>query len=187
MLGTPPESPMKGALPEKLFFPSALPRRLGPPHLDAADDSETNAASPTNRRVHSRVWLSPLEHTRSSWGKTDTRRVKLGTENSGSLEQARSVLFAPTYPFFRLFSGCVKILSISPWISGQESTPAPFLATITTSRSDKSLRYWRRNSSRNNRLRRFRTTALPTLALTVIPNLLSPVRPALLKRIKCAV
>src|SRR5215470_8360013 len=114
MLGKPPESITKGALPEKLFFSSALPRRPGPLPRDAADDSGTNAASPTSRRVHSRVGRSPLEHTRSSLGKTDTHRVRSGTSNSGSLEQARSILFAPIYPFFRLFSGCVKILSISP-------------------------------------------------------------------------
>jgi hypothetical protein len=64
------------------------------------------------------------------------------------------------------------------------SAAAPFLAITTMSEAEDQPRRRRRKNSRTSLLIRFRTTALPTLLLTVIPNLLSPRSLHLLMTIK---
>jgi len=75
--------------------------------------------------------------------------------------------------FLRLLgSAKTSSSSLTTWL--KERSIARFLAITRTSIPRARSRRPRRKNSRTSRLIRFRTTALPTLPLTVIPNRVSP-------------
>jgi len=136
----------------------------------------TQPAQGERATLHYAVFLHRLRGVNGTGRIKTTGRRYPRRKNSVIAQEAKAQnsAYDQNHYWKRLRRCSWMLFSSSFCMRPEESAAAPFLAITTI--SELGIHSWRRRrkNSRTSLLIRFRTSALPTLPLTVIPNLLSP-------------